>query len=128
LIWENTIMRMRIVGLTLIAPLLLAGCLSAHQPLGLPDSSTLTYDGKRVVPPDCDALNAPSTLLDAGEQRPSVAFGCATYTNLGAMIANPSDLVAPPALGTSDSTKGAAAARRYYDGKVTPLNDSTISQ
>jgi len=119
-------MRMRSTSLTLAVTLLLSGCLSVHQPLGLPDSSVLSYDGTRVVPPDCNALSAPSTLLDAGEQRPSVAFGCATYTNLGAMIARPADLVAPLPTAAPSAAMGAAAVRRYYEGTVTPY-DANVS-
>ncbi len=115
-------MRLHLTSLRLIVPLLLSGCMSAHQPLGLPDSSVLSYDGTRVVSPDCNALSAPSTLLDAGFRRPSVAFGCATYTNLGAMLARPADLVAPLPLAAPNAGEGAAAVRRYDEGKVTPLN------
>jgi len=119
-------MRMRCIGLMFTLPLLLAGCMSEHQPLGLPDSSVLSYDGKNVVPPDCAALSAPSTLLDAGYTRPSVAFGCATYTNLGAMLARPADLVAPLPPGKASAAIGASAVRRYYDGNVVPLGKDAL--
>jgi len=119
-------MFMRFIGLTLTVALLLAGCMSAHQPLGMPDSSVLSYDGTRAVPPNCEELNAPSTLLDAGFQRPSVAFGCATYTNLGAMLARPADLVAPLPAGRPSAAIAASAVRRYNEGIVTPLNKDAL--
>ncbi len=119
-------MRLRILPLTLFVPVLLTGCMSLHQPLGLPDSSVLSFDGKQIVPPDCNALNQPSTILDAGFTRPSVAFGCATYTNLGAMLVRPADLVAPERLGAPSATTGAAAVRRYNEGTVTPLSKDAL--
>jgi len=119
-------MCMRFIGLTLTVALLLAGCMSQHQPLGLPDSSVLSYDGTRAVPPNCEALSAPSTLRDAGFPRPSVAFGCATYTNLGAMLARPADLVAPLPSARPSAAMGASAVRRYNEGTVTPLNKDAL--
>jgi len=119
-------MCMRSIGLALTVALLLYGCMSEHQPLGLPDSSVLSYDGTHVVPPNCETLSAPSTLLDAGFQRPSVAFGCATYTNLGAMLARPADLVAPLPSARASAALAASAVRRYNEGIVTPLNKDAL--
>jgi len=119
-------MRLRALSLTLLVPVLMTGCMSTHQPLGLPDSSVLSFDGKQVVLPDCAALSQPSTLVDAGFARPSVAFGCATYTNLGAMLVRPADLVAPDTSGAPSATTGAAAVRRYNDGTVMPLSKEAL--
>lgn len=119
-------MRLHLIALMLSMPCWLTGCMSLHQPLGLPDSSVLSYDGARVLPPNCATLSAPSTLLDAGFQRASVAFGCATYTNLAAMLARPADLSAPRPLTAPNAVTGAAAAQRYFDGAVTPLSKAPL--
>lgn len=75
-------------------------------------------------PPDCQSM-----LLDSSrvrkEQRATFAFGCATRTNLAAMVADPADLVAPATFAGPDAKREAAAAQRYWDNKTTPLNDTT---
>jgi pilus assembly protein CpaD len=103
----------------------LAGCMSAPPPLGMPDVSAIGFtpgDGDRAVPPSCDALNEPSHMIDAGSARPGIAFGCATYSNLAAMIARPADLVAPLPYAGADAPLAASAVRRYDEGRATPLN------
>jgi len=105
------------------AALLLGGCLK--PPIGMPDASVIGYDGRHAVPPDCRRLAAPSLLLDGGLPRPSVAWGCATYTNLAAQIVNPRDLVAPERLGPADAAVAASAVQRYETGRVIPLDKST---
>lgn len=105
------------------AALLLTGCLK--PPIGMPDASVIGYDGHRAVPPDCDQLSAPSLLLDGGLPRPSVAWGCATYTNLAAQVANPRDLVAPGRVGPADAAVAASAVQRYETGRVIPLDPTT---
>jgi pilus assembly protein CpaD len=107
-----------LLGLTALVAL--AGC---TPPLGMPHSKDfLSTDGTQIFGPDCMALSVPSTANDAGFKRPSVAFGCATFTNLAAQIDRPADLVAPLPLGPADATTSAAAVRRYETGKVMPLN------
>jgi pilus assembly protein CpaD len=101
----------------------LSGC--ARPPLGMPDESVIGYDGKAAIPPDCASLARPSVLVDAGRRRPSMEWGCATYTNLAAQVADPEDLVAPKALGPADAAVAAAAVRRYEIDKVAPLDAST---
>jgi pilus assembly protein CpaD len=103
----------------------LSGCFK--PPRDMPDASTLGFDGHSVVPPDCASLARPSVLTDAGWHRPDMEWGCATYTNLAAQIANPQDVVAPHALGPADAAVAASAVRRYETGQQTPIDTSTTS-
>lgn len=108
----------------------LAGCMSAHPPFGLPDASVIGFtpgDDGRAVAPQCGTLNQPSHMIDAGLGRPGVAFGCATYSNLAAMLARPADLVAPQPYAGADAALGASAVRRYDEGRITPLNPSSTT-
>lgn len=77
-----------------------------------------------IAAPDCDALVTPSEAISAGS-RPSMAFGCATYSNLTHMVADPADLVAPRRFGGPDGTTSATAVDRYHQDKVTPLRRTT---
>lgn len=102
----------------------LAGCFP-QPPRGMPDSSVIGFDGTHAVAPNCDALTQPSTAIDAGEHRPSMEWGCATYSNLAAQIAHPSDLVSPKSLGPANGAVAAAAMQRYETGQVIKLDEGT---
>ncbi|CAG9202873.1 Lipoprotein [Paraburkholderia sabiae] len=121
----------RVKRMAMIAVMLapLSGCMPKPS-LGLPDASVLSYDGKQIVPPDCDALERHSLVREAGiQRRPDIAFGCATYTNLAAQIARPADLVSPLPLGPADAAVAASAVRRYETGTITPIDtQSTMVQ
>ena len=106
-----------------IAALCLGGCLS--PPRGMPDASVIGYDGRAIVSPDCRSLAKPSLLLDGGLPRPSMQWGCATYTNLAAQVANPEDLVAPGSAGPADAAVAASAVHRYQSGQVMPLDKTS---
>jgi len=106
-----------------VAVLGAAGC--AHPPRDMPDASVIGYDGHAAVPPDCEDLSRPSVLIDAGQRRPKMEWGCATYTNLAAQIARPKDIVEPQKFGPADGAVAAAGVRRYETNKVTPLDTST---
>lgn len=103
---------------------LLAGCLTKPS-IGMPDASTLSYDGHSVIGPDCEALERESLVTNAGFRRPSVAFGCATYSNLAAQIARPADIEAPLPMGPADGAVAAGAVRRYQTGTVIPLDTTS---
>jgi pilus assembly protein CpaD len=108
----------------------LTSCMSAAPPVGMPDASVIGFtpgDGGQVIPPSCEALDQPSGMIDAGEARPGIAFGCATYSNLAAMIKRPADLVAPLPYAGADAPLAASAVRRYEEGRATPLNSSNSS-
>lgn len=101
----------------------LSGCF--HPPRNMPNESVIGYDGTGAVPPDCAALSRPPVLSDAGRQRPSMQWGCATYTNLAAQLAHPADIVAPQPLGPADGATAASAMRRYETGHVLQLDKSS---
>lgn len=100
-----------------------SGCFK--PPRGMPDQSTIGFDGHSALPPDCASLARPSVLTDAGWHRPSMEWGCATYTNLAAQVAHPQDLVKPQPLGPADAAVAASAVHRYETGHVIPLDTAT---
>jgi pilus assembly protein CpaD len=117
-------------ALGITASVALAGCMSAHPPLDMPDASVIGFtpgDGGRATPPSCEALDQPSHMIDAGAARPGIAFGCATYSNLAVMVARPADLVSPLPYAGADAPLAASAVRRYEEGRTIPLNPSSSS-
>jgi type IV pilus biogenesis protein CpaD/CtpE len=100
-----------------------SGCFK--PPRNMPNESSIGFDGKNAVPPNCDDLSRASLLTDAGLRRPSMQWGCATYTNLAAQVANPRDLVAPETLGPADAAIAASAVNRYQNGRIIPLDTGT---
>lgn len=107
--------------------LLLAGCLSTAPPIGMPDATVIGVEDGRAVPPDCEALATRTNFRDAGAARPAIAFGCATYRNLAAVLVRPEDLVAPRPFAGADAPVAASAVRRYETGKITPLPTTETS-
>jgi pilus assembly protein CpaD len=100
-----------------------SGCFK--PPRDMPDQSVIGFDGKNAVPPDCTELARRSVLTDAGWHRPSMQWGCATYTNLAAQVANPKDLVAPGKLAPANAAVAASAVHRYETGHLIPLDTSS---
>lgn len=91
----------------------LTSCMSAQPPLDMPGASVIRVtpgNHEQAAPPTCESLNQPSGMRDAGFARPGVAFGCATYTNLTAMLARPDDLIAPHPYAGADTPLAASAA------------------
>ncbi|MCR6630931.1 MAG: CpaD family pilus assembly protein [Magnetospirillum sp.] len=86
--------------------------------------ATLAFLRVTLSAPDCAALVTPSEEWSAGS-RPSMAFGCANYTNLTRMLADPADLAAPRAYGGADSTTSAHAVELYHLDRVKKLQKST---
>jgi pilus assembly protein CpaD len=121
----NAMNHVRILSLILVCTtaVALGGCFK--PPRNMPDESVIGFDGKNAVPPDCTELARDSVLTDAGLHRPSMQWGCATYTNLAAQIANPKDLVAPRKLAPADAAVAASAVHRYETGHVIPLDAGT---
>jgi pilus biogenesis lipoprotein CpaD len=91
----------------------------------MPDASVIHYESGHAVPPDCRPLAVRSGLTDGGLRQPSVAWGCATYSNLAAQVANPRDLQQPGPMGPADAAVAADAMHRYELDKVTPLDKQT---
>jgi len=108
----------------------LGACMSAQPPLDLPDPSVIGVvpgHGGRALAPACAALDQPSNLRDAGSARPGMEFGCATYSNLAAMLVRPDDLVAPRPYAGADAPLAASAVRRYEEERTRPLRDSNAT-
>lgn len=93
----------------------------------MPNESSIGFDGHSALPPDCTTLARPSILTDAGWRRPSMEWGCATYTNLAVQLARPEDAAKPQTLGPADAAVAASAVRRYQSGRVLQL-DTTSSR
>lgn len=115
--------RIALLILSLMTVTGVTGCLPTAR--GMPDVDVIGYDGKNAIAPDCEALTRRSLLLDAGLPRPSMQWGCATYTNLAAQVANPRDFVAPARLAPADAAVAASAVRRYETGHVIPLDEKS---
>jgi pilus assembly protein CpaD len=72
-----------------------------------------------VTLPACPNWSKPSQPDFANA--PSSNFGCSTETNLGLMVANPTDLAAARTLNGAAGQPAVAAVQRYMTDKVTPL-------
>jgi pilus assembly protein CpaD len=118
-------LRFRILLAPVCASVVLLGGCFYHPPFDMPDASVIRYDGSKVTPPDCRKLAVPASLTDGGQQFPTVAWGCATYTNLAAQVARPEDLRAPAPVGPADAEVAANAMQRYKQDKVTPLDQGS---
>lgn len=94
------------------------------EPGTTPAGTTLVFVRITLTAPDCANLVTPSEEL-SGWARPTMAFGCASYTNLTHMLADPADLAEPREFGGADAPTAAAAVGRYRDNKVTPLRKTT---
>jgi pilus assembly protein CpaD len=84
-----------------------------------PDAIKIVIGRYIVVPPSCPNWSKPSG--GDANNRNSSNFGCATATNLGAMVADPGDLVAGQPLGAGDGKVSAGSVQRYRDGKLKEL-------
>jgi len=68
-----------------------------------------------TLPPCPNWSKRPNADFD---NQPSSNFGCATETNLGMMVANPTDLASGLPVGPSAGQPAAAAVNRYLNDKV----------
>jgi len=83
--------------------------------VALPEGPVSVHIVRHVVtPPACPDWSKPA-LRDHGNSVHS-NFGCATATNLGAMVARPQDLVEGREPGPHDSTVLVRGIRKYQDG------------
>ena len=113
-------------SLTVCLCLALGACAFPRKDFSsIPDASVIrvTQNGSayQAVPPDCNTLLQPSQYNKADDLRMSIAFGCATYTNLAAQLADPKDLIEPKAYGGQLSDTAGSAVTRYRENKITPL-------
>ncbi|MBN3726361.1 hypothetical protein G3N92_19440 [Burkholderia sp. Ac-20379] len=86
------------------------------------DASAIQVGPGGVASVDCRPLAEPPVLKWGGSRLPAMQWGCATYSNLAAQVANPQDLVAPATLGPADAAVAASAVRRYETDNVKALN------
>jgi pilus assembly protein CpaD len=84
-----------------------------------PNALTIVVGRYVVIPPSCPNWSKPSS--GDANNRTSSNFGCATATNLGAMVADPGDLVAGKGLGPGDGTVSAGAVQRYREDSIKEL-------
>lgn len=84
-----------------------------------PNALTIVVGRYIVIPPNCPNWSKPS----AGDpnNRTSSNWGCATATNLGAMIADPGELVTGKTLGPGDATVSAGSVQRYREDSIKEL-------
>ncbi|WP_397475032.1 CpaD family pilus assembly lipoprotein [Pusillimonas sp.] len=110
--------------------LALSGCAFPRKDFsGVPDPGVIRltqHNGQwRAESPDCQALLQPSQYNNSDNMRLSIAFGCATYTNLAASVARPGDLANPPEFAGTHSDTARLAVERYRLNDVEPLRDVT---
>ena len=70
-----------------------------------------------AVGPDCSG--GWDNLTSTNSNEPYNHFGCALVANMAAQIADPRDLVAPPALAPGDNSRREVVLGKYRDGKTT---------
>lgn len=80
-----------------------------------------------VAAPDCSSMLLPSSHVQH-DSRATFAFGCATRSNLAAMLDDPADLVAPVPFAGATASRETAAVRRYLKDQTKPLLKTTVVQ
>lgn len=76
-----------------------------------------------VEKPDCPLLSS-YDLRKSADNMPMQSFGCATQSNLAAMIANPADLVRPADMTQPDAGRRARQLGQYREGGNTAASRS----
>jgi pilus biogenesis lipoprotein CpaD len=107
-------MRRRVAGLGLDP------ATAVISPAASPSGTSLVFVRITATAPDCASMVTPSEEWSAWS-RPRMSFGCATYTNLSNMVADPADLVSGRNHAGADGTTSASAVSRYHEGTVKPL-------
>ena len=80
-----------------------------------------------VVPPNCPDWSKPMT--SDYSNTPMSNLGCSTTANLGAMVADPGELIQGRQAGAADAEGSTGAIRRYRTDKIKPLRtESTGAQ
>jgi pilus biogenesis lipoprotein CpaD len=87
-----------------------------------PDSVMLITEYFKVQAPDCPNWQGNNSGLNHSQQRSS-NFGCATATNLAAMVRSPRELVKGRSLGAANSDKMLSAMGSY----LTPAADASTA-
>lgn len=96
----------------LLAALALAGCQTGDR--GLETAHKIQVNGGVANVPDCPDWSdaAPEAAPGEGQSR---NFGCATRSNLAAMIADPNDLLHGQAATTTDTVATVRALKAYRE-------------
>lgn len=92
----------------------------AYGALGPEDVAPIRIAYPRIVarvPHECG--DWPQTAISDFHNDDYWNFGCATQANIGAMVDNPTDLVAPAPLGAPDATRRAVVLQAYRKGEKT---------
>ena len=93
-----------------------AGALVVSAGVGSPAGMALRYTDFVAMPPGC----APEIVYSSKRrnQLPD-SFGCATESNIAAMVAHPGDLVTPTPASSGDGARVGRAVDLYHQGKAT---------
>lgn len=114
--------------LALVLCAALGACMSQRPPLGLPNAQSMQFDGTHALGPNCASLALPSTIGDPDlTEHPSIPFGCATYSNLAAQLARPSDVVQPAPYAGGDGGVAGRAVQRYQNPAPVHTTDAAPS-
>ena len=92
--------------------------------VGEGDKTSVEFLRVTVSAPDCSTMVAPSEYDWTG-QRPTMAFGCATLSNFGQMLADPADLAHSRRYGGAEAVTSSTAVDRYHQNQVTPLRGTS---
>jgi pilus assembly protein CpaD len=99
---------------------------AAPPPTGVGANQVLVMVDRYVaLPPTCPNWSDPS-WGDHGNE-PNSNFGCATYTDLSLMVANPRDLSTGRTMGPADDQPAADAVERYRTDTVKALSGTSAS-
>lgn len=121
--------RVTLVVVSCVASVVLSGCGFPRKDFsGVPDPTVIHvthHNGQwQAHAPECRPLLQPSQYNDYHNLRMSIAFGCATYSNLAASVANPRDLVQPRAFSGTHADAAALAVERYRLNDIEPLRET----
>lgn len=85
----------------------------------------LSYDAYGVTLPPCGDFSSPPTYNPRNIAHGN--WGCAYQSNLGLMVADPADLVAPRTMGPRDASRAAKVIRDYREGDKTQSDYSGVT-
>ena len=92
----------------------------------LPDAVAISVGRYVVTGPKCSDRSKPDAADDA--DMPAGNYGCATATNLGAMVANPADLIRGTPAGAADADFVARGVQRYRNGELSKSLQPELSK
>ena len=93
---------------------------AGYTPVERPDAPypiVFTYQVYETVLPECGYIT--DNLAGSAANKPSDNFGCSSQRNLGAMVANPSDLCSPRHRTPADQQRRSTVFEKYRRGEDT---------